>query len=71
MDLYISFSGILNALIFVVMGLVIFAAAFQLAAKAILPGYRSLIVEKQNMAAAVLIGLLAIAIAIIVAAAVH
>lgn len=71
MDLYISISGILNALIFVVMGLVIFAAAFQLAAKAILPAYRNLIVEKQNMAAAVLIGLLAIAIAIIVAAAVH
>jgi len=71
MDLFISLSGILNALVFVFMGLLIFAAAFQLAAKAVLPDFRNMIVEKQNMAAALLIGLMAIAIAIIVAAAVH
>jgi len=71
MDLYISISGIASALIYVLLGLVVFAVAFQVAARGILPGYRDLIVKQQNMAAALLVGLLAIAIAVIVAAAVH
>ena len=71
MELYISLSGILTALIYVLIGLLVFAAAFQIAAKSILPRFRELIVEQGNTAAALLIGLLAIAIAIIVAAAVH
>lgn len=71
MNLYFSFNALASALIYALLGLAVFAAAFHVATKSVLPGFRSEIVEKQNLAAAVLIGLLAIAVAIIVAAAVH
>ena len=51
--------------------LAVFALAFRIATGALLPRYREEIVDKQNVAAAVLVGLLALALAVIVAAAFH
>jgi uncharacterized membrane protein YjfL (UPF0719 family) len=67
MDLHI----LLNSLIYAIAGIVIFAIAFVLCDK-LTPGelWRELI-EKQNMAVAVVAGAIAIGICIIVAAAIH
>jgi len=43
MELYLGFSGILTALICVQIGLLVFATAFQIAAKATPPGLRELV----------------------------
>ena len=71
MQIYLSWNGILNAVVFTLTALAVFALAFRIATGALLPRYRDEIVEKQNLAAAVLVGLVAVALAIIVAAAFH
>ena len=71
MDLYVSFSGILSALIFVTVGLIVFVLAFKAVVRVVISAYRKELIEQQNMALSIVIGLLALAVAIIVAAAVH
>ncbi len=71
MDLYVSFSGIVSALVFVLIGLLVFVVAFRAIAKSTIAAFRSEILEKQNVALALLVGMLALSVALIVAAAVH
>ena len=71
MDLYISFSAIVSALVFLLIGLAVFLVAFRATAKSTIAAFREEILEKQNVALALLVGMLALAIALIVAAAVH
>ena len=71
MDLYVSFSGILSALIFVTVGLIVFVLAFKAVVRVVISAYHKELIEQQNMALSIVIGLLALAVAIIVAAAVH
>ena len=71
MNLYVSFESVLSALIYVLLGLVIFAVAFRVVLKMVLAAFGEEILEKQNVALATLVGLIALSIAIIVAAAVH
>lgn len=62
---------LLNSLVYAIVGIMVFAIAFVLCDK-LTPGelWRELI-EKQNMAVAVVAGAVAIGICIIVAAAIH
>ncbi len=71
MDMYLSFGGLISALVFVVAGLLIFQLVFRATAKSAVALFRDEIVEKQNVALAVLVGLVAVALSIIIAAAVH
>ena len=71
MDMYVSFGALLSALVFVLAGLAIFHVVFRVAAKSVVASFRDEIVEKQNTALALLVGLLAVALSIIIAAAVH
>jgi uncharacterized membrane protein YjfL (UPF0719 family) len=67
MDLHI----LINSIVYAIAGIVIFAIAFVLCDK-LTPGelWRELI-EKQNLAVAIVAGAIAIGICIIVAAAIH
>ena len=69
--MYFNLGSVVSAAAFVVLGLLLFALAFRLATKATLAQFREEILEKQNVALALLVGMLALAVAIIVAAAVH
>ncbi len=71
MDMYISFEALVSALIFVLAGLLVFHFVFRIAAKSAVASFREEIVDKQNIALALLVGLLSIALGIIIAAAVH
>jgi uncharacterized membrane protein YjfL (UPF0719 family) len=71
MDLYVSLEALVSALIFVFAGLLVFHFVFRIAAKSAVASFRDEIVEKQNVALALLVGLLAIALSVIIAAAVH
>ncbi len=71
MELYFSFSSLVSALLFVLLGLLVFTLAFRAAAKSAIAAFREEIVDKQNMAAALLAGMIAISLSVIIAAAVH
>ncbi len=71
MELYFSFSSLVSALLFVLLGLLAFTLAFRTIARTALTAFRQEVLEKQNLAAALLVGLVAIAVGIIIAAAVH
>ena len=71
MDMYVSLGALASALVFVLAGLSVFHFAFRAATKSSLAMFREEVVEKQNVAVALLVGLLAIALSIIIAAAVH
>ncbi len=71
MNLYVSFESVLSALIYVVLGLAVFTVAFRVVLKMVLAAFGEEILEKQNVALATLVGLIALSIGIIVAAAVH
>ena len=63
--------AIVSALVFVLIGLVVFVVAFRATVKSTLAAFREEILEKQNVALALLVGMLALSVALIVAAAVH
>jgi putative membrane protein len=67
----VNLSPLLNALVYSVLGIVIFAAAFAAIDKLTPYHLWKEIVEDQNVALAVLIGALSIGMCIIIAAAVH
>ena len=71
MDMYVSFGALLSAFVFLLAGLAVFHVVFRIAAKSVVASFRQEVVDKQNMALALLVGLLAIALSIIIAAAVH
>ena len=71
MNLYVSFTSIITALIFVVIGLAVFAVACKGIVSALTSAFRKELIEEKNMAFAVFAGLVALSVAIIVAAAVH
>jgi uncharacterized membrane protein YjfL (UPF0719 family) len=62
---------ILNALIFAVLGVAVFVAAFSIVAKIVPFNLRKEIVEERNVAAAVLAGALALGLGWIIAATMH
>lgn len=68
---YVDLGSILTALTFVILGLVVFLFAFKLMWPALLAAVRQEILEKQNLAAAVVFAAVVISLALIVAAAVH
>lgn len=68
---YVDLGSILTALTFVILGLVVFLLAFRLMWPALLAAVRQEILEKQNLAAAVVFAAVVISLALIVAAAVH
>ncbi len=68
---YVDLGSILTALTFVILGLVVFLFAFRLMWPALLAAVRQEILEKQNLAAAVVFAAVVISLALIVAAAVH
>jgi putative membrane protein len=67
----VNFSALANALIYSVLGILIFAIAFVLIDKLTPYHLWKEIVEDKNVALAVLIGALSIGMCIIIAAAVH
>ena len=71
MDLYVSLGALASALIFLFAGLLVFHVVFRIASKSAVASFREEIVDKQNTALALLVGLLAVALSIIIAAAVH
>lgn len=62
---------VLNAVVFAVLGIVLFVLAFVIIDKATPYGLWKEIVEEQNTALAVLLGAMSIGLCIIIAAAVH
>jgi uncharacterized membrane protein YjfL (UPF0719 family) len=71
MPVEFHFNALLNALVFAVVGVAILIVSFLLWDKLTPYDLWKEIVEEQNVALAVLAGLMALGIAIIVAAAVH
>ncbi len=71
MDLYLSFGGIVGAAVFLLLGLVVFSLVFRYFARVAVDSFREEIIEKQNVALALLVGLVSLAAGIIIAAAVH
>jgi len=71
MGMYLGLGGLLSALLYVALGLIVFSAAFHFLAKSTVAAFREEIVEKQNTALALLVGLLSVGLSIIIAAAVH
>ena len=71
MDVAFTFSSLLNAAIYLVAGVLAFAIVCRIFATVVLNPFRREIVEGQNMALAVVLGFVALAAAIVVAAAVH
>jgi uncharacterized membrane protein YjfL (UPF0719 family) len=67
----VNFSALLNALIYSVLGILIFVVAFLIIDKMTPYHLWKEIVEDKNVALAVLIGALSIGMCIIIAAAVH
>ena len=65
------FSALLSALVFVLLGLVVFVVAFKSVVTMAVTAFREEIVEGQNVALAILVGLISLSLSIIVAAAVH
>ncbi|MFN3322529.1 MAG: DUF350 domain-containing protein [Bryobacteraceae bacterium] len=64
-------SYLLNALVFALLGVAVFALSFYLLDKMTPYSIWKEIVEEQNVALAILVGLMALGIAVIIAAAVH
>ncbi|HBY62975.1 MAG TPA: DUF350 domain-containing protein [Solibacterales bacterium] len=62
---------VINALVFAILGIVIFVLAFVVLDKITPYALWKEIVEEQNVALAVLVGAMALGISIIIAAAVH
>ena len=71
MGVYFSFGALVNALIFMALGLLVFSALLRPLVLAQVKAFRKEIVEEKNTALAILIGFLSLSISIIVAAAVH
>lgn len=71
MDLYVTFTSIGSALIFVLIGLAVFVIASKAIVPAMISTLRKELVEEKNVAVAILAGLVSLSVAIIVAAAVH
>ena len=63
--------SLLNALVYAVLGIVLFAISFIVLDKATPQDLWRQIVEEKNLALAVLVGLMSLGVAIIIAAAVH
>lgn len=63
--------SLLNALVYAVLGIVLFAISFIVLDKATPQDLWREIVEEKNLALAVLVGLMSLGVAIIIAAAVH
>jgi uncharacterized protein YqgC (DUF456 family) len=71
MEMYFSFGALINAVVFMAVGLLIFSLLLRPLASIYVKFFRREIVEEKNIALAVLVGFLSLSIAIIVAAAVH
>jgi hypothetical protein len=71
MDVYFSFGALVNSLVFMALGLLVFSVLLRPLVQAQVKAFRKEIFEEKNTALAILIGFLALSISIIVAAAVH
>ena len=71
MNLQSHLDNLLNAIAFAILGIVIFVGAFALLDRITPYALWQEIVEKQNVALAVLIGAMSLGICIIIAASVH
>lgn len=71
MEQFISFKDILSSLIFSLFGFILFGAAFFVFDKLTPGNLGQEIVERKNVAAAIVIGCLAIGLAIIIGLAIH
>ena len=71
MNLYLSFGGLVSAVVFLLLGLVVFSLVFRYLGASAVAAFREEIVDKQNMALALLVGLVSVGASIIIAAAVH
>ncbi len=71
MHVYFSFSALVTALVFLALGLLVFALLLRPFVAAFLKPFRREIVEEKNVALALFAGLLALALALMIAAAIH
>jgi len=71
MRLYLDFGSILTAAVFALLALIVFAIAFRALWPSVASCVQKQVFEDGNVAVALLAGLFAVAVAIIVAAAVH
>jgi len=67
----VAFSNVLNALVFALLGILIFVAAFFILDKLTPYHLWNEIVHQHNMALAILIGALSLGLCLIIAAAIH
>ena len=71
MDMYFNLTSVVSALLFVLLGLIIYLLALRIFLPALIALVRKEIVEGQNTALAVFLGFVALGVSIIIAAAVH
>jgi uncharacterized membrane protein YjfL (UPF0719 family) len=71
MEMYFSFGSLVSAAMFLALGLTVFYLAFKVVARTALTAFRAEIVERNNIALALLVGLVSLGVSIIIAAAVH
>jgi uncharacterized membrane protein YjfL (UPF0719 family) len=71
MDVYFSIGALVNSLVFMALGLLIFSVLLRPLVAAQVKAFRKEIIEEKNTALAILVGFLSLSISIIVAAAVH
>lgn len=71
MNMYLSLGGLVSALLYLLLGLIAFTVAFRYIGRSVVAAFREEIIDKQNMALAVLVGLASLGVSIIIAAAVH
>ncbi len=71
MDIYFSFGAIVTAAAFLLLGVIAFSLLLKPFVSLAVKAFRREIVEEQNVALAVLVGFLSLALSIIVASAIH
>jgi uncharacterized membrane protein YjfL (UPF0719 family) len=71
MEMYFSFGSLVSAALFLALGLTVYYLAFKVVVKAAMTTFRDEIVERNNVALALLVGLVSLGASIIIAAAVH
>jgi uncharacterized membrane protein YjfL (UPF0719 family) len=68
---YVPFANIISALVFTILGIVVFVLAFLIMDKVTPYHLWKEIVQEHNMALAILVGAMSIGICIIIASAIH
>ena len=71
MDMYFNLGSLISAVAFLLLGLVVFVAAFKSVVKMAVTTFREEILQERNVALAILVGMMSLSLSIIIAAAVH